>query len=87
MPPTIEQLQRFLGKRGFPGVDVVLTFPGYSIGLPRPDYLDPILEVLSNIEDPGPFDVWEFPEPTQPPWWQPWKHLPWTVKIERRHDG
>lgn len=87
MPPTAEQLVRFLEKRGFPGVEVVLTFPGYSIGIPKPDYHEPILEVLSNIEDPGPFDVWEYAPPSPPPRWQFWHHLPWRINIERRHDG
>ena len=87
MPPTAEQLTKFLEKRGYVDVRVLPEDLGFSILVPRDDYIEPLLEIFSTIGEPGPFDVWAAPPGPPPPRWQFWHYLPWGIKIERRHDG
>ena len=87
MAPTAEQLTQFLEKRGFAGVLVAPSGIGYAILPAREEDIDPMLELLSTIGEPGPFDVWSAPPGPPPPRWQFWHYLPWGIKIERRLDG
>ena len=87
MAPTAEQLTKFLEKRGFAGVRVVMEFPGYTIQVPRMEYEEPLLDLLSTIEEPGPFNIWVHPLP----WWQVGRRLatllPWRIRVERKRHG
>lgn len=87
MPATAEQLKRFLEKRGFHGILVAPCDPGFALLTAKEEEIEPLLELLSTIGEPGPFDIWELPPRPPPPRWQFWNHLPWGIKFERRHDG